>query len=74
MRRLLGEGRKVRAMARNPDPLAGAGVEVARADVITGKGLAAALDGCTTAYYLIHSMEAGAGPNGAFADRDRKAA
>lgn len=74
MRRLLDEGRPVRAMARRPERLAGTGVQTAKADVISGAGLAAALDGCTTAYYLIHSMEAGVGRNGAFADRDRRAA
>jgi uncharacterized protein YbjT (DUF2867 family) len=73
MRRLIGEGRQVRALARDPAPLEGAGVEVAQADVIEGTGLAAALDGCETAYYLIHSMEQGA-RDGAFAGRDRLAA
>jgi uncharacterized protein YbjT (DUF2867 family) len=73
MQRLLDEGREVRALARNPDLLAGHPVETVRADVIEGKGLARALDGCQTAYYLIHSMEQGA-TNGAFADRDRRAA
>jgi uncharacterized protein YbjT (DUF2867 family) len=43
-------------------------------DVITGAGLRHALEGCETAYYLVHSMERTAGPNGAFADLDRRAA
>ena len=82
IRRLLDEGRAVRGMARNPERLAvlesgldaRGRIESASADVISGAGLREALDGCTAAYYLIHSMEHGAGPNGAFADRDRRAA
>src|SRR5258707_8338088 len=73
IRRLISEGRQVRAFARDPARLEGAGVEVAGADLIDGTGLAAALDGCQTAYYLIHSMEQGA-RDGAFAGRDRLAA
>jgi uncharacterized protein YbjT (DUF2867 family) len=73
MRRLISEGRQVRALARDPVRLKGARVEVAQADLIEGTGLAAALDGCETAYYLIHSMEQGA-RDGAFAGRDRLAA
>src|SRR4051794_19090137 len=74
MRRLIAEGRDVRALARNPDRLAGEPVEVVQGDVIAGTGLREALDGCETAYYLIHSMELAAGPNGAFAELDRRAA
>src|SRR5436190_19912507 len=55
--RLLAQGRPVRALARNPARLDSAAFEVAQGDVVTGAGLAEALDGCTTAYYLIHSME-----------------
>jgi uncharacterized protein YbjT (DUF2867 family) len=73
MRRLISEGRQVRAIARDPARLEGAGVEVAQADLIEGTGLAAALDGCETAYYLVHSMEQGA-RNAEFAGRDRLAA
>jgi uncharacterized protein YbjT (DUF2867 family) len=72
MRRLISEGRQVRALARDPARLEGSRVEVAQADLIEGTGLAAALDGCETAYYLIHSMEQGA--RDAFAGRDRLAA
>jgi uncharacterized protein YbjT (DUF2867 family) len=67
------EGRQVRALARNPAGLEAKPVELAQADVIDGTGLAAALDGCETAYYLIHSMEQGA-RDGAFAGLDRRAA
>src|SRR3954449_3018799 len=74
MRRLIAEGRDVRALARHPDRLAGGPVEVVQGDVIAGTGLHEALDGCETAYYLIHSMEGAAGPNGGFADLDRRAA
>ena len=41
-------------------------------DVLSGEGIAEALDGCETAYYLVHSMEAAEDPD--FAGRDRRAA
>jgi uncharacterized protein YbjT (DUF2867 family) len=70
--RLLGEGRAVRALVRDPRRLEPRDdIEVARGDVLSGEGLRAALDGCTVAYYLVHSMEAGGGD---FASRDRRAA
>jgi uncharacterized protein YbjT (DUF2867 family) len=76
--RLRVEGRDVRAMARNPGRLAGLeGVEPVEGDVLEDRGLAAALDGVQTAYYLIHSMEpARPGLNGTsdFGSRDRLAA
>ena len=73
LRRLAGEGRQVRALARVPERVERlVGVEVLRGDVLTGHGLAAALDGCRTAYYLVHSMEPAAGDH--FAGRDRRAA
>jgi uncharacterized protein YbjT (DUF2867 family) len=74
--RLAREGRPVRAMARDPSRIAaGAGADAVAADALTGDGLDAALDGVTTAYYLVHSMEA-ATPNGggSFGERDRRAA
>src|SRR3954453_11823827 len=74
MRGLLSEGREVRALARNPEALAAEPVEVVRGDVIEGSGLREAFEGCETAYYLVHSMERAAGPNGRFADLDRRAA
>ena len=75
--RLLAEGRPVRALSRDPsrfEPVEG--VEVLRGDVLSGDGVAAALDGCTTAYYLVHSMEpAHSAPDaGDFSYRDRRAA
>jgi uncharacterized protein YbjT (DUF2867 family) len=76
LRRLAGEGRTVRALARSPERLEALdGVEALAGDLISGAGLARALEGCETAYYLVHSMEAATGGNGdPFADRDRTAA
>jgi uncharacterized protein YbjT (DUF2867 family) len=74
LRRLTDEGRPVRALARRPGLLEpGEGVEVVQGDLLTGAGLAGALEGCDTAYYLVHSMEEAA--NGTdFESRDRQAA
>jgi uncharacterized protein YbjT (DUF2867 family) len=69
--RLVAEGRPVRALARRPELVTD--VEVVRGDLLTGSGLEQALEGCSTAYYLIHSMEPAAG-NGSFAGRDRQMA
>ncbi len=68
---LLRRGRRVRALARDPrrSPQP-AGVDVRSGDALSGRGLREALEGCNTAYYLIHSM----GPDGDFARRDREAA
>ena len=73
LRRLADEGRPLRALARRPErvePLSG--VETVRADLLSGEGLEAALDGVSTAYYLVHSMEPAS--DGGFAARDRRAA
>jgi uncharacterized protein YbjT (DUF2867 family) len=73
LRRLAAECRPVRALARRPDllePLPG--VEPARADLLSAKGIEAALEGVSTAYYLVHSMEPAT--DGGFAARDRHAA
>jgi uncharacterized protein YbjT (DUF2867 family) len=70
--RLSDEGREVRALARDParvEPRPG--VETVRGDLVSGEGVDAALEGCKTAYYLVHSMEAG---EDGFASRDRRAA
>ena len=72
LRRLAAEGRPVRALARRPEGLA-ADVPAVRGDLLSGEGLVEALDGCSSAYYLVHSMEAAAG-NGDFAGRDRRMA
>lgn len=70
MRRLAAEGRPVRALARQPQLLPG--LDAVRGDLLTGEGLEEALEGCTSAYYLVHSMEPAA--NGDFAGRDRRMA
>jgi uncharacterized protein YbjT (DUF2867 family) len=73
--RLLGEGRSVRALARDPSRLdTPAEVEAVEGDLVSGDGLDRALDGCSVAYYLVHSMEPAAGAGGGFASRDRIAA
>ena len=72
--RLLAEGRPVRALARDPGCIVlREGLEAAKADVVSATGLAEALDGVETAYYLIHSM-APAADGAGFADLDRRAA
>lgn len=81
LERLAREGRPVRAMARRPERLrlpdglangsAPAAIETARGDVLSGAGVAEALEGVSAAYYLVHSMEAG---DEDFATRDRRAA
>ena len=60
----------MRALARRPELLPE--VDAVRGDLLTGPGLDEALDGCSTAYYLVHSMEPTA--NGDFAGRDRRMA
>ncbi|MET0684401.1 MAG: NAD(P)H-binding protein [Solirubrobacteraceae bacterium] len=71
---LLRRGRRVRALVRDPSrSRLPDGVDVRQGDALKGTGLAAALDGVRTAYYLIHSMGRGAGGEG-FAARDREAA
>ena len=75
VRRLAGEGRAVRALARDPSRLElPAGAESAEADLLRPRRLASALDGCRVAYYLVHSMEAADANGGDFASRDRRAA
>ena len=70
------EGRPLRALARDPSKLRPReGVEAVRGDLVSGDGLIAALEGCATAYYLVHSMEAAdESERNGFADRDRRAA
>jgi uncharacterized protein YbjT (DUF2867 family) len=65
-------GHSVRALARDPGRTQWpAGVDARRGDAIAGTGLHEALEGCRTAYYLIHSMGASGDE---FAARDRQAA
>jgi uncharacterized protein YbjT (DUF2867 family) len=69
---LVDEGRPVRALSRHPRPTEDASaVETVRGDVLEDEGLDEALNGCEVAYYLVHSMEAGAA---SFEVRDRQAA
>ncbi len=73
---LLAEGHELRALAREPGRVHSA-LAVVRGDVLTGEGLAGALEGVEVAYYLIHSMESGstsASTPGGFAERERLAA
>lgn len=70
--RLIRAGRPVRALAREPRRVQERpGVEPVQGDLVSGEGLAEALEGCSTAYYLVHSMEAGLD---GFETRDRRAA
>ena len=84
---LLRAGHEVRAFARTPSRVApgpGGAVEVVQGDMVTGAGLAEALEGVDVAYYLVHSMEspvaavgggtAASGDPAGFEDRDRRAA
>ena len=71
---LLEDGHHVRALARDAQRARGKlpeGVEVAEGDVVSGEGLAEALEGVDVAYYLVHSM-GGGGED--FAARDQRAA
>ena len=70
---LLSRGRRVHALARNPAAASQPPeVDVRGGDAVSGEGLREALEGCRTAYYLIHSMGRGSGRE--FARRDREAA
>jgi uncharacterized protein YbjT (DUF2867 family) len=68
--RLARDGHLVRGLSRTAS--SAGGIEVAGADAVSGKGLAAALEGIEVAYYLIHSMEPAAA--GKFVAQERIAA
>ena len=73
LRALAGRGRRVRCLARRPEalsPRVPAGTEVVPGDCLRRETLDAALAGVHVAYYLVHSMAAGA----AFEEQDRLAA
>jgi uncharacterized protein YbjT (DUF2867 family) len=70
--RLLRDGHDVNGLARRPHPDGMHGIPVVPGDVVTGRGLDAALDGIDVAYFLVHSMESGA--DSAFAVQERAAA
>ncbi len=72
--RLIADGYRVRCLVRSPDKIAcrdwadHPGVEVRKTDLASAVGVAAELEGCDAAFYLVHSMtSAGA----RYADRDR---
>ncbi|HKI39260.1 MAG TPA: NAD(P)H-binding protein, partial [Mycobacterium sp.] len=71
--RLLDEGHRVRALARNPAKLADVPwreqAEVARGDLGDVDSLIAAFDGIDVVYYLVHSM----GTSKHFADEEARA-
>jgi uncharacterized protein YbjT (DUF2867 family) len=70
---LLASGRRVRCLARRPAELRtrlGEAIDVAEGDVLDPPSLDRALAGVRTAFYLVHSMAAGAH----FAEVDRQAA
>jgi uncharacterized protein YbjT (DUF2867 family) len=72
---LSAQGRPARAMARDlsraPDL---PGIDPVKADLLQGRGLKRALDGCHTAYFLAHSMERAEDSPEDFAARERRAA
>jgi len=70
---LVADGWRVRCLARQPEhlsPRVPAGVEVVQGDLLDAASLSAAMQGVTTAYYLVHSM----GATGDFETQDRLAA
>jgi len=69
--KLLAEGYPLRCLSRRQGAAPSAGVENVTADLLDPKSLGAALDGIDTAYYLVHSLDAG---EKEFAARDRAAA
>src|SRR5829696_1206154 len=72
--RLRAAGHPVRGFARSAERVERAGVrpdDLVLGDVAAGTGLERALEGVSTAYYLIHSME---GPAASFEDQERRAA
>ncbi|MBV8953853.1 MAG: NAD(P)H-binding protein [Solirubrobacterales bacterium] len=72
--RLQRDGHEVRGLTRGRHAREPAGVPMVRGDAVTGAGLAEALDRVQVAYFLIHSMEAAPGGDGAFSARERAAA
>jgi uncharacterized protein YbjT (DUF2867 family) len=72
---LLSRGYDVRCLARDPNRLRSRSwesqVEIVAGDVLDRASLVPALEGCRSAYYLVHSM---AGGTGSFRDRDLQAA
>ncbi len=73
LRRLAAEGRPCARSPAGPSGSTGSRESSPCGDLLDGSGVEEALEGCSTAYYLVHSMEAAAG-NGDFAGRDRRMA
>jgi len=69
--RLLDEGFPVRCLSRSDKTFLPKGVELATADLLDPESLRFCLNGIDTAYYLVHSLDAG---EQAFAAKDRLAA
>jgi uncharacterized protein YbjT (DUF2867 family) len=73
--RLLEEGVSVRCLTRNASKLGDMGwrneVEVVEGDLLDAGSLEGVFDGCTEAFYLVHSMDQ---KGGDFGERDRQAA
>jgi uncharacterized protein YbjT (DUF2867 family) len=69
---LLARGERVRCLARRPEALASKapGAQIARGDVRDAAAVRRAMEGVTTAYYLIHSMAS----KESFEEQDREAA
>jgi uncharacterized protein YbjT (DUF2867 family) len=68
-------GHELRGFARSRERVEAAGValdDLVLGDALTGAGLERAMEGVEVAYYLIHSMEGGAG--GAFPEQERRSA
>jgi uncharacterized protein YbjT (DUF2867 family) len=73
LRRLEGEGRRVRCLARRPERIAGPvapTTEIFAGDLLAPDSLDPAMRGVRVAYYLVHSMDAAR----EFAELDRQAA
>ena len=73
MRRLEQDGLAVRCLCRNPEALGwrvAPGTELVRGDLLQPASLGAAFSGVDTAFYLVHSMNAGQ----EFEAQERKAA
>lgn len=66
--RLQADGEELRCLTRRPDELDGC--NAVRADVLDPRTLAAALDGASTAYYLVHAI----GDAGAFDETEAEGA
>lgn len=76
VRRLLHDGHLLRVLARRPAAarqVLPSGIPIVEGDAVAGTGLAAALEGVSVAYYLIHSMGARSAHRD-FAEADRLAA